>query len=228
MNQLIAIAAGGSAGALARFWVANGLYAWLGRGFPHGTLFVNVSGCLLMGLLSELALQRFAGGGEFRAAVLVGFLGAYTTFSTFAIETLFLFEQGALLKALLNVFLSLVLCLAAVWIGLILGRSLFAGDAWPGLGVDLPWGLLSACLGLALLAGLGCEKGLQGLAWPEPARTGLLIAVMGLIATGATLVCALHLGDGKTGLRQLPGLFALNAMGSGLSVWAGLWLGRHF
>lgn len=227
MNQIIAIAAGGSAGALARFWVANGLYAWLGRDFPHGTLFVNVSGCLLMGLLSELALQRFAIGSEFRSAVLIGFLGAYTTFSTFAIETLFLFEQGALLKALLNVFLSVALCLAAGWIGLVLGRSLFAGNAWLWLGADLPWSLLSASLGMALLAGLACEKSLRDLAWPEPARTGLLIAVMGLVATGATLACALHLGDGKAGLRQLPGLFALNALGSGLSVWAGLWLGRH-
>ncbi len=88
MNQIIAIVAGGSVGALARFWIANLVYDWLGRGFPHGTLLVNVSGCFLMGLLTELMLQRFAMTAEFRAAVLVGFLGAYTTFSTFAIETL--------------------------------------------------------------------------------------------------------------------------------------------
>ena len=94
MNQLIAIAAGGSIGALARFWVANAIYDLLGRGFPHGTLLVNVSGSFLMGLLTELMLQRFALTAEYRAAILVGFLGAYTTFSTFAIETLYLFEQG--------------------------------------------------------------------------------------------------------------------------------------
>ncbi|NJD07748.1 MAG: fluoride efflux transporter CrcB, partial [Methylococcaceae bacterium] len=117
MTQVIAIAGGGALGALLRFWVANGIYAWLGRGFPHGTLFVNVTGCLLMGLLTELLLQRLPAAVEYRAALLVGFLGAYTTFSTFAIETLALFEQGSHWKALLNILLSVLLCLVGVWIG---------------------------------------------------------------------------------------------------------------
>ena len=65
MHQLIAIALGGSAGAVVRFLVASGIYGWLGRGFPYGTLFVNVSGSFLMGLLTELMLQRFAVAAEY-------------------------------------------------------------------------------------------------------------------------------------------------------------------
>ncbi|QSA95506.1 fluoride efflux transporter CrcB [Methylococcus sp. EFPC2] len=154
MNQLLAIAAGGSAGALARYWVANGVYAWLGRDFPYGTLLVNVSGCLLMGLLSELATQRFALSGEFRAAVLIGFLGAYTTFSTFALETLNLFEQGSFFKVLLNVTLSVLLCLAAVWLGAVVGRRLFAGGLGLTLEAGISWPWAAAGVALAFLAGL--------------------------------------------------------------------------
>jgi len=137
MKELIAIALGGSLGAVTRFLVANGIYAVLGRSFPHGTLFVNVSGSFLMGLLTQLMLQRFAMAVEYRAAILVGFLGAYTTFSTFALETLYLFEEGCLLKAFLNIFLSAVLCLAGVRSGMgvndLCQRCLSLARAWPSL-----------------------------------------------------------------------------------------------
>jgi CrcB protein len=139
MNQLIAIALGGSVGAVTRFLVANGIYGVLGRSFPHGTLFVNVSGSFLMGFLTTLMLQRFSMAVEYLAAILVGFLGAYTTFSTFALETVNLFEEGSLLKAFLNIFLSAVLCLVAVWFGLVWGRTLFSGDIYPWLGNGMPY-----------------------------------------------------------------------------------------
>ncbi|MAV31355.1 MAG: fluoride efflux transporter CrcB [Cycloclasticus sp.] len=124
MTQLLAIAAGGSIGAVMRFIVSTGIYSWLGRGFPYGTLVVNVLGSLLMGLLYELFLQRLSVSPEVRAILLVGFLGAFTTFSTFSIETVNLIEQGDLLKAMANVLASVILCVLAAWIGLQIMRQL--------------------------------------------------------------------------------------------------------
>lgn len=124
MTQTLAIAVGGAAGALARFWVANGVYNLLGRGFPYGTLLVNVLGSLLMGLLYVLLLERLSVGPEVRGVLLVGFLGAFTTFSTFSIETLNLIEQAEYLKAALNMLLSVVACVGAAWCGVVLGRAL--------------------------------------------------------------------------------------------------------
>lgn len=124
MSQLLSIAAGGALGAVMRFWAANAVYVVLGRGFPYGTLFVNVSGSLLMGLLYILFLERMDVSPELRAALLVGFLGAFTTFSTFSIETLNLLQQAEYLKAGLNMLLSVSACVAACWIGILLGRQL--------------------------------------------------------------------------------------------------------
>ncbi|MBF0254953.1 MAG: fluoride efflux transporter CrcB [Gammaproteobacteria bacterium] len=124
MTQALAIAAGGALGALLRFWVSNGVHQLLGRGFPYGTLAVNLIGSFLMGLLVILLNERFAAAPELRAALLIGLLGAFTTFSTFSMETYNLIEQAAYLKALANVLLSVLLCLLAAWVGLLLGRQL--------------------------------------------------------------------------------------------------------
>ena len=88
MLQILAIAGGGALGALGRFWVSTGVYRLLGRDFPWGTLAVNTLGSFLMGLLFVLFVERLAAAPEVRAALLVGFLGAFTTFSTFSMETL--------------------------------------------------------------------------------------------------------------------------------------------
>jgi CrcB protein len=124
VSQVIAIAGGGAIGALLRFWLSSGVYQLLGRGFPWGTLFVNVLGSFLMGLLFVLFLERGLVSSEVRAAVLVGLLGSLTTFSTFSMETLTLIEQADYLKALLNLLSSLLICLLACWLGLFLGRQL--------------------------------------------------------------------------------------------------------
>ncbi len=124
MMQTLAIGAGGALGALLRFWVSTAVYGWLGRGFPWGTLAVNLLGSLAMGILYILLLERLTTGPEMRALLLVGFLGAFTTFSTFSIETFNLIEQAEIGKALLNVGVSVVACVLAAWAGVILGRQL--------------------------------------------------------------------------------------------------------
>jgi CrcB protein len=124
MTQILAIAAGGSIGAVMRYVMSTGIHNWLGRGFPYGTLVVNVLGSLLMGLLYELFLQRLSVSPEVRGVLLVGFLGAFTTFSTFSIETINLVEQGYLLKAVTNILASVILCILAAWCGMQVVRQL--------------------------------------------------------------------------------------------------------
>jgi len=124
LKALVFIAIGGAFGAVLRYGASLSVYSLLGRGFPYGTLFVNVSGSLLMGLLSVIMLERFNIDPEWRAAVLVGVLGSFTTFSTFSIETLNLLEQGDVMRATANIVLSVLVCLAAVWFGVLIGRQI--------------------------------------------------------------------------------------------------------
>ncbi len=123
-NQLAFIAAGGAFGAVLRFLVSNGIHSFMGRSYPYGTLSVNVIGSFLMGLSYVMLIERLNLSPEWRAFILVGLLGAFTTFSTFSIETLLLIEGSELSKALLNVLVSVVLCIMGSWIGIILGRQL--------------------------------------------------------------------------------------------------------
>lgn len=124
LKQLVMIAAGGAVGSLMRFIFSTGVHRVVGRDFPYGTLSVNVFGSLLMGILYIVLIERASVGAEWRALLLVGFLGAFTTFSTFSIETLNLIENGELIKAGTNVFLSVFLCVLAAWLGVIIGRHL--------------------------------------------------------------------------------------------------------
>lgn len=124
MLQLLTIAGGGALGAVLRFGVSSYVYRLLGRDFPYGTLAVNMIGSFVMGLLFILFVERGLASAEWRSAIIIGFLGAFTTFSTFSIETLLLLESGELSKAALNVLLSVTLCLFATWFGLVIGRQL--------------------------------------------------------------------------------------------------------
>lgn len=127
MSQLLIIAAGGGLGAVLRFLVSNGVYAVAGRDFPYGTLTVNVLGSLLMGMLYVLLVERVAFAVEWRAFLMIGVLGAFTTFSTFSIETLLLIETGEHIRALLNMFTSVILCVLATWSGVVGFRHLYGG-----------------------------------------------------------------------------------------------------
>jgi len=227
MNTLVAIALGGSVGALARFWTANAIYGWLGRDFPVGTLFVNVSGSFLMGFLTELMLQRFSAVVEYRAAVLIGFLGAYTTFSTFAIESFYLIEQGGYWKAAANMLLSVVLCVAAVWVGLIVGRKLFAGGVYFGLGQDWVYGRWLLILTLGGLAGLCAESVFRRWGWAVPVQAIALVVILGLTATGSALAVLPGLASAGAGWSGLVGGFAASALGSAVAVGLGLYIGRQ-
>ncbi len=124
MTLYLAIAAGGSLGAVCRYWVSTHTYAWLGTGFPFGTLMVNVTGSLLMGFLSVLLTQRLALPEEVRVALLVGFLGSYTTFSTFALDGLNALHQGATGRVVAYVLISVFGSLLGVWLGWLGARLL--------------------------------------------------------------------------------------------------------
>ena len=124
MNEVIAVAIGGALGSVLRYWVSTGVYGILGRGFPYGTFVVNVVGCLAMGMLFVLLVERVSDNTILRAGILIGVLGGFTTFSSFSIETFNLIEQGAVLKAAANMAASLFVCLGATWLGVILARQL--------------------------------------------------------------------------------------------------------
>lgn len=123
MTKLLLVGAGGFLGSVARYALSGGVQRILpGAGFPYGTLAVNLLGCLLIGLLGAGADLRNLFAPETRALLFLGVLGAFTTFSTFAYETLALGRDGESLKVLLNVLLHLAGCLAAAWGGVALGR----------------------------------------------------------------------------------------------------------
>ena len=124
MQMTLAIAVGGALGALLRYWASTGIHALAGRGFPYGTLAVNVSGSLLMGLLYVLFIERMDVDPLWRGALLIGLLGAFTTFSTFSVETLNLLENGEPVKAAVNVLASVSVCIVACWLGMVAGRQI--------------------------------------------------------------------------------------------------------
>lgn len=121
MQTYLLIALGGAAGANARFVISTVAARRWGARFPWGTLLINVTGSFLLGLL--LAAPALGAGGP-HALLATGFCGGYTTFSTFAFETVALGGRGARLPALANALGSVVLCVAAVALGGALGLSL--------------------------------------------------------------------------------------------------------
>ena len=123
MTYLI-VAIGGALGAMSRYFVYNN-YAHLDSRFPWATLTVNIVGSFLIGITFVLIAERAALAPEVRALVTVGFLGAFTTFSTFSMDTIGLLEQGQIGNAMIYVLCSVVICIIAAWLGLAVTRAIF-------------------------------------------------------------------------------------------------------
>lgn len=121
---LVMIGLGGFAGAIARYLVDGAVAERASGAFPWGTLLVNVSGSFVLGLLFALSADRAVLPAEIRGPLLIGFIGAYTTFSTYMLESWRLVETGAIGLALLNILGSVALGLVAVFVGLLAGRAL--------------------------------------------------------------------------------------------------------
>lgn len=125
MSRILLIGLGGAVGSVFRYLLSAGVHKLLRPSFPYGTLTVNALGSFLIGLLFILLLDRFDGRAEeFRSLLIIGFLGGFTTFSSFSMETINLIEGGDIYKGLMNIVVSLLLCLSLTWMGVVLGRLL--------------------------------------------------------------------------------------------------------
>ena len=112
MNYLF-IAVGGAIGACLRWFIMSKCEVWFGKGMPFGTLVVNVSGSFLLGVLYALIVQGTVAESPHKTLFSIGLLGAFTTFSTFSLDTLLLLQQGDWLKAIANILLNVLLCIFA-------------------------------------------------------------------------------------------------------------------
>ncbi|MDP8206881.1 MAG: fluoride efflux transporter CrcB [Candidatus Electryonea clarkiae] len=128
MRNLLMIAVAGGLGTLARYGTSGLAYRLMGTRLPWGTLMVNVIGCFLLGFLMHIGINSTFIPREWRITITVGFLGAFTTFSTFGYETVRYIEDGAWWQASLNIATNLGFGILAVILGLYLGKMLMGGS----------------------------------------------------------------------------------------------------
>ncbi len=124
MYKLISIGIGGFIGAISRYYISGITYEKFGTDFPYGTLAVNVIGAFILGFLMSMTESRLLLNPAMKSTVTIGFLGAFTTFSTFSYETAVLLQGGDLYRALANIFISVIAGLVAVLAGIKLGHLL--------------------------------------------------------------------------------------------------------
>jgi CrcB protein len=124
MSTAVFIAGFGALGCLARYYLSNWVYGWLGRGFPYGTLVANLVGAFFIGLLMEFSLRSTLVPDHLRVGLTIGFLGGLTTFSTFSYETFKLLEDGQFLAAFANLLASVAICLVLTWAGIMVARQI--------------------------------------------------------------------------------------------------------
>jgi fluoride exporter len=126
MGKILLVGVGGFLGSVLRYVLSGFVQEWTKRDdFPVGTLAVNLLGCLIIGLLSQLAEARGAFAAETRTFVFIGILGGFTTFSSFGNETMNLWRDGESFLAFINITTHLVLGLGAVWLGRVLGHEIW-------------------------------------------------------------------------------------------------------
>ncbi|RLL51343.1 fluoride efflux transporter CrcB [Mariprofundus sp. EBB-1] len=124
MKQLVAVAIGGATGAVLRWLMASTIQKMAGGAFPWGTFAVNALGSFLLGFLFVWLIERSTASELVRLAVTVGFLGAFTTFSTYSLESVRLLQEGAFSLAFGNIMGQVVVCLLLTWLGVQLARVL--------------------------------------------------------------------------------------------------------
>jgi fluoride exporter len=124
LHRTVLVALGGLVGCVARYWLSGVVQRLTDHTFPTGTLAVNLSGSLVIGLVMTLSLERGLLDEDLRILLTTGFCGGFTTMSTFSYETLALLRDGEQLLALGNAGVTFAACLAAAWTGSILGRLL--------------------------------------------------------------------------------------------------------
>ncbi|WP_075288754.1 fluoride efflux transporter CrcB [Pararhizobium arenae] len=124
MTHILLVALGGALGSVLRYLVGLGTLRSFGPSFPWGTLTVNVTGSFLIGLISELIMQKFSGSPEMRVFMITGILGGYTTFSAFSLDAIALLERGETVPAAIYVGSSVILSGLAVVAGLALMRAI--------------------------------------------------------------------------------------------------------
>jgi len=120
--KLLILSAGGALGAVFRYTLGGAVHKVTGPHFPYGTLFVNVLGCLLIGFLGVFHQEKLFLGPHMKLFLMVGVLGAFTTFSAFGFETWELANTDQWIKAGLNIFLNFSLSMTGLWLGVMLGR----------------------------------------------------------------------------------------------------------
>jgi CrcB protein len=124
LQKYFYIAVGGAFGSIARYWVGSTVASRLGTKFPYGTFVINLTACVMIGFSLTFLAKRTGLNPAWRFLVPIGFIGAYSTFSTYEWETLSTLRSGAFLEASLYAFGSLFLGLVATWLGVLIAEAI--------------------------------------------------------------------------------------------------------
>jgi CrcB protein len=124
MTKYLMVAIGGAVGSVLRFWVGTHVSSRLTTRFLAGTFIINMTACFLIGFVITLLAEKTSWSPNWRYLIPIGFIGGYSTFSTFEYETFRVFQEGELLIAGLNVVLSVVVGFLSVWLGVVTGRTI--------------------------------------------------------------------------------------------------------